>query len=132
NVSILGGSGTSSHTAITIDGGNVRDPITGGTGQNFSQEVVQEFQISTANFDLSTGITAFGAINVVTSSGSNDFRGAGYAYYRNHDMAAYPSLARNTLTDDPDFARRQIGGVFGGPIKKDTLHFFASYEHTNQ
>src|SRR5262252_4189396 len=83
NVSVLGG--PSSRTAITVDGGNVRNPIEGGTGQNFSQEVVQEFQISTANFDLSTGIAAFGAINIVTRSGSNDFRGAGYYYFRNND-----------------------------------------------
>src|SRR5215475_3176215 len=60
NVSVLGG--PSSHTAITIDGGNVRNPVEGGTGQNFSQEVVQEFQLSSTNFDLSTGITAFGAV----------------------------------------------------------------------
>ena len=54
----------------------MRNPVEGGPGQNFSQEVVQEFQISTSNFDLSTGIAAFGAINVVTRSGSNDLRGA--------------------------------------------------------
>jgi hypothetical protein len=130
NVSILGG--PASHTAITVDGGNIRNPVEGGTGQNFSQEVVQEFQISTANFDLSTGITAFGAINVVTRSGSNDFRGAGYVYYRDQNMAAYPSLSRNSLTDKPDFARRQGGFVLGGPIKKDKVHFFANFEYTNQ
>ncbi len=71
NVSVLGA--PASRTAITVDGGNVRNPVEGGTGQNFSQEVVQEFQISTANFDLSTGIAAFGAINVVTRSGTNEF-----------------------------------------------------------
>ena len=107
NVSVLGG--PASRTAITMDGGNMRNPVEGGTGQNFSQEVVQEFQISTANFDLSTGIAAFGAINIVTRSGSNDFRGSGYFYYRDQNMAAYPSLARNTLTDDPEFSRKQAG-----------------------
>jgi Carboxypeptidase regulatory-like domain len=132
NVSILGGTSTSSHTAITIDGGNVRDPITGGTGQNFSQELVQEFQISTANFDLSTGITAFGAINVVTRAGTNDFRGTVYGYYRDHNLSSYPSLARTSLTDDPDFSRGQTGFVLGGPLKKDKAHFFGSYEYTKQ
>jgi hypothetical protein len=130
NVSVLGA--PSSHTAITVDGGNVRNPVEGGTGQNFSQEIVQEFQISTANFDLSTGITAFGAINVVTRSGTNDFHGVGYGYYRDHNMSAYPSLARNSLTDDPAFSRGQTGGSFGGPIKKDKFHFFANYEYTHQ
>src|SRR5436190_413814 len=130
NVSVLGG--PASRTAITVDGGNVRNPVEGGTGQNFSQEVVQEFQISTANFDLSTGIAAFGAINIVTRSGSNDFRGAGYFYHRDQDLAAYPSLARTRLTDNPDYSRHQRGFVLGGPIRKDQVHFFGSYEYTNQ
>jgi hypothetical protein len=130
NVSVMGA--PASRTAITVDGGNVRNPIEGGTGQNFSQEVVQEFQISTANFDLSTGIAAFGAINVVTRSGTNEYRGVGYGYFRNQNMAAYPSLARTSLTDKPDFSRGQTGIVFGGPIKKDKVHFFASYEYTDQ
>ena len=130
NVSVLGA--PASRTAITIDGGNVRNPIEGGTGQNFSQELVQEFQISTTNFDLSTGITGFGAINVVTRSGTNDFHGAGYFYFRDHNIAAYPSLVRNPFTDDPFFARRQSGFLIGGPIKKDKIHFFGNYEYTNQ
>src|SRR5262249_22479653 len=116
NVSVLGG--PASHTAITVDGANIRNPVEGGTGQNFSQEVVQEFQISSTNFDLSTGITAFGAINITTRSGSNDFHGAGYFYFRDHNMSAYPSLKRNSLTDDPFFARRQGGVTVSGPIKK--------------
>jgi len=130
NVSVLGG--PASHTAITVDGGNIRNPVEGGTGQNFSQEVVQEFQLSSTNFDLSTGITAFGAINIVTRGGSNDFHGAGYFYFRDHNMAAYPSLGRTSVTNDPFFARRQGGFVFSGPVKKDKLHFFFNLEYTNQ
>jgi hypothetical protein len=130
NVSVLGG--PASRTAITVDGGNIRNPVEGGPGQNFSQEIVQEFQISTANFDLSTGIAAFGAINIVTRSGSNDVRGSGYFYYRDQNLAAYPSLARNSLTNDPEFSRKQAGVVLGGPIKRDRVHFFASYERSDQ
>jgi hypothetical protein len=130
NVSVLGG--PASRTAITIDGGNVRNPVEGGPGQNFSQEIVQEFQISTVNFDLSTGIAAFGAINVVTRSGTNDLNGSGYLYYRDETLASYPSLVRTTLTDDPEFSRKQAGFVLGGPIKRDQIHFFGSYEWTDQ
>ena len=89
SVSVLGG--PASRTSITVDGGNVRNPkVEGGSGTNFSQEVVQEFQLSSVNFDLSTGITAFGAINVITRSGGNDFHGAGYFYFRDHHTSAYP------------------------------------------
>jgi Carboxypeptidase regulatory-like domain len=130
SVSVLGG--PASHTAITVDGGNIRNPVEGGTGQNFSQEVVQEFQLSSTNFDLSTGITAFGAINIVTRGGGNDYHGAGYFYFRDHNMGAYPSLVRNTITNDPFFARRQSGFWVGGPIKKDRVFFFGNLEYTNQ
>src|SRR5262245_51292890 len=130
NVSVLGA--PASRTAITIDGGNVRSSVDGGPAQNFSQEIVQEFQISTVNFDLSTGIAAFGAINVVTRSGTNDLHGSGYLYYRDESLASYPSLVRTTLTDNPEFSRKQAGFVLGGPIKRDKVHFFGSYEWTDQ
>ncbi len=130
SVSILGAS--SSRTRITVDGTNVNNPIEGGSQQNFSQDVIQEFQVSMLNFDLSTGITGSGAINIVTRSGSNDFHGSGYFYFRDHNMAAYPGLRRDPFNPDPFFARRQSGFHLGGPIQKDRLFFFTNLEHTNQ
>ncbi len=129
-VSILGGS--SSMTAITVDGGNVRNSINGGTAQNFSQEVVEEFQISSVNFDLSTGIAAGGSVNIVSRSGGNDFHGSGYFFFRDHNMSAYPALNRNAFNPDPFFARRQSGAWVSGPIKKEKLFFFANLENNNQ
>ena len=131
SVSILGGN--SGRTEITVDGGSIRDPIEDtGAGMNFSQEVVQEFQLSSAVFDLSTGIGANGAINVVTRGGSNSFHGGGYFFFRDHNMAAYPALQRNPLDENPFFARRNPGFLLGGPIVKDKLFFFFNYEYLNQ
>jgi hypothetical protein len=130
SVSILGGD--SNKTAITVDGGNIRNNIEGNTSMNFSQEVVEEFQLSSANFDLSTGITSVGAVNIVTRSGGNDLRGSGYFFFRNNDLAAYPALQRNPLVPDPNFARRNPGAWLGGPIRKDRLFYFVNYEHTDQ
>ena len=130
DVSILGGN--SNLTRITVDGASIRDSVTGGTQQNFSQEVVQEFQVSSVNFDLSTSLTAGGAVNVVTRSGGNDFHGSGFFFFRDHNMSAYPALQRDPTNPDPFFARRQSGVWLGGPIKKDRLFFFANYEHNNQ
>lgn len=129
-VSVLGGD--SSRTNISVDGGNVRNPIEGQTGMNFSQEVVQEFQLSSVNFDLSTGITSVGSVNVVTRTGGNDYHGSAYLFYRDHNMAAFPALARSALNPDPFFARRQAGFWLGGPIKKDKLFFFFNIENNNQ
>lgn len=130
SVNILGGD--SARTLITVDGGNVRNNIEGGTAINFSQEVVQEFQLSSTNFDLSTGITSVGAVNIVTRTGGNDFHGSGYYFFRDHNMAAFPGLARNPLNPDPFFARRNPGFWVGGPVVKDKLFFFFNYEYVNQ
>jgi hypothetical protein len=127
--------GAGNRTLFAIDGGNVSDNIDTGGGlssMNFSQEMVQEFQLSSVNFDLSTGIAAGGAINVVTRSGSNDWHGSAYYYFRDHNLAAYPGLVRNPINPSPFFARRNPGATLGGPLKKDRLFFFFNYEYMNQ
>jgi hypothetical protein len=131
-VSVLG---AGNRTAVTIDGGNVSDNIDVGGGMssmNFSQDMVQEFQLSEVNFDQATPIAAGGAINVVTRSGSNDWHGSGYFFYRDHNMAAYPNLQRIPSVPNPFFVRRNPGVSIGGPIKKDKLFFFFNYEFLNQ
>ncbi|MFL6275898.1 MAG: carboxypeptidase regulatory-like domain-containing protein [Blastocatellia bacterium] len=138
-VSIAGQAGRS--TQITVDGGSVVDNIVGTTVQNFSQEIVQEFQVGISNFDLSTGASATGSVNVVTKGGSNQYHGNAYIYWRDAHFAAFPSISRLDAIHGlpPDlqvsripFDREQFGGTFGGPIKKDKLFFFANVEYNNQ
>src|SRR2546422_10729921 len=138
-VSIAGQAGRS--TQITVDGGSVVDNIVGTTTQNFSQEIVQEFQMGISNFDLSTGASATGSVNIVSRSGTNEFHGNGYGYFRDAKWAAFPGLFRldaanglppNARTDRIPFNRRQFGGTIGGPIKKDKAFFFFNYERNNQ
>jgi hypothetical protein len=133
-VSIAGAS--QAMTRISVDGATINDRITGGTSQNFSQESVQEFQISTFNFDPSTSVTSVGSVNVVSRSGSNELHGSAFFYYRDHNVAAFPGFGRDPRRfqdpglDDPFFARRQLGGSLGGPIKKDKLFWFFNFETT--
>jgi len=145
-VSIAGA--TSTVTRISVDGANVNDRITGGTAQNFSQETIQEFQITTFNFDLSVGNTAVGAVNIVSRTGSNNFHGSGFYFFRDHNIAAYPAFKRpcdptafnpgcndpelRPALEDPFFVRRNMGINLGGPVKKDRLFFFSNFEYTNQ
>jgi len=145
-VSIAGGA--QSLTRISVDGANVNDRMTGGTAQNFSQETVQEFQITTFNFDLSAGNTAVGAVNIVSRTGGNEFHGSGFYFFRDHNIAAYPAFRRpcdpaafnfgcnnpelRPALEDPFFVRRNMGVNLGGPIKKDRLFFFSNFEYTNQ
>lgn len=130
DVSVLGAS--ASATRYTMDGSPVFNPLTGGTPQYSSQEVVQEFQIQTVNFDLATGLTGAGAVNVVTRSGGNELHGSGFFFFRDHNLSAYPALRREPSNPDPFFARRQWGFQVGGPIVKDRLFFFTNLERNNQ
>jgi hypothetical protein len=119
-------------TRIFLDGSTVSDRFRGGTTQNFSQESLQEFQISTFSFDPATGMTGAGAINIVSRRGGNDLHGAVFFYYRDNNLAAYPGLGRDTRDPDPFFARRQAGFSLSGPVKRDRLFWFANYERNNQ
>src|SRR5262245_644400 len=93
-------------TRVTVDGGSVMAVGNGGSAMGFSPDAVQEFQVSTVNFDLSTGPTFSGAVNVVTRSGSNDVHGSFFQFFRDHKLAAYPALNRDPLNPDPFFQRR--------------------------
>jgi hypothetical protein len=119
-------------TRVTVDGSPVDDRINGGTAQNFSQESVQEFQISSFTLDLSTGLTSTGAVNMLTRRGGNGLHGAAFFYFRDHNLAAHPALKRDASNPGPFFARRQSGLSLGGPLKRDRLFWFANVEHLNQ
>ena len=119
-------------TRVAVDGSTVDDRINGGTALNISQESVQEFQISSFNFDLTTGATGSGAVNIITRRGTNAVHGSLFFYYRDHKLAAYPGLRRDSLNVEPFFARRQSGFSLGGPLSKDRFFWFGNYEHNNQ
>ena len=130
DVSVM--SAPAERTRTTMDGGPIYGPATGGTPQNFSQEVVREFQISTVNFDLSTGLTGSGAINVATRYGGNDYHGSGFFFFRDHNMAAYPALRREPTNQDPFFARRQAGlrgRLYRGELGPQLRHLCVRHHH---
>lgn len=119
-------------TRVTVDGGSIMAVGNGGSAMGFSQEVVQEFQVTTVNFDLTTGLTNGAAINVATRSGSNELHGTGFYFFRDHALAAYPALNRDPADADPFFQRRQYGFALGGPISRDRFFFFGNYERNEQ
>lgn len=119
-------------TRVTVDGGSIMQIGNGGTAMGFSQEAVQEFQVSTSNFDLSTGMTASGAINVATRSGGNQWHGSAFYFFRDHSLSAYPALKRDAFNPDPFFQRQQYGTTVGGPLEKDRLFVFGSFERNDQ
>lgn len=116
----------------TIDGANIGSVGTAGTVLQVSQDAVQEFHISTANFDVIGNLTIVGTVNIVTRSGGNTSHGSGFWLYRDHHLAAYPALNRDRTNPDPFFRRQQFGGSVGGPLRKNRAFSFFSYEHSAQ
>jgi hypothetical protein len=94
-----------------------------------SVDDVQEFKIQTNAFTAQYGFSSGNVINVVTKSGSNEFHGDVYEFYRNSDIDAryfYNNGAQ------PSFHRNQFGGTIGGPIHKDKTFFFGYFEGLRQ
>ena len=117
---------------FTVDGGSVTSVALGGAQMGFSQELVQEFQVSSVNFDLSAGMTDAGAINVVTRAGGNEPHGSIFYFFRDHNLSAYPALNRDRNNPDPFFQRQQFGVALGGPIRRDRLFYFGNWERHDQ
>lgn len=119
-------------TRVTVDGGSIMAIGNGGSALGLSQEAVQEFQVSTVNFDLTTGITNGAAVNVTTRSGGNEFRGTTFYFFRDNNLSAYPALNRDAVNPDPFFQRRQYGFALGGPVWRERFFFFGNYERNEQ
>ncbi|MDQ3219192.1 MAG: carboxypeptidase regulatory-like domain-containing protein [Acidobacteriota bacterium] len=118
--------------SITVDGAEANDQG-GGVRSTLSQEAVQEFQINRSNYNAELGGASGGVINIISKTGSNDFHGSVFGYFRNQNLDAGDPFAfvldGNTLTRiKPDANRQQYGFTVGGPINKDRTFFFGGYE----
>jgi len=90
-----------------------------------SADAVQEFQVLSDGYSAEFGRAMGGIINTVTRSGSNEFHGTGYWFFRNRSLDAPDRYALGY--NAPEW-RHQAGGTFGGPIVKDKLFFFSNFE----
>jgi hypothetical protein len=109
-----------------LDGGNNTGGLrqTGNIAPN--PDAVQEFRVVTNNYSAEYGRFAGGIIDVVTKSGSNDFKGSIFEYFRNERLNALPYTRGTTPARDP-FQRNQFGMTFGGPLRENETFFFVSY-----
>jgi hypothetical protein len=94
-------------------------------------EAIQEISVNAAMYDATQGANSGAHISVITKSGTNQIHGTVYEKFQNSDMNAAPFFynASPAITDKVPFLNRnQFGGVVGGPIKKDKLFYFLSYQ----
>lgn len=124
---------------FSIDGANASDAFgLGSTGTNGGQanvnpislEAIQEIQIVLSPYDVTQGGFTGGGINAVTKSGTNNFHGSVYGQYQNEGFVGKSSAynSKTTKTKYGDFENKTYGASLGGPIVKNKLFFFATFE----
>lgn len=93
---------------------------------------LQEFIVQTSTYDASSGRNAGGNVEAVTKSGSNEFHGNLYEFFRNDRLNANDFFLNSAGRPRPVLKRNQFGGTTGGPIIRDRFFFFGSYQGTRE
>ncbi len=112
--------------ALTIDGINAKELLDPRTTILLNLDAMQEFQSASSNYSAAQGGAGGAQVNLVTKSGTNKFHGSLFEYFRNTVLNAQNYFA-GTGPKTP-YHQNQFGGSFGGPIHRDRLFFFGSYE----
>src|SRR5947209_8483110 len=110
---------------VQVDGADNTDNSVNAARSTVSQEAVQEFQVVTNSFAPEFGRSSGGVVNVVTKSGTNDWRGNLFGFLRHKSFQARNPFAP---ISKPPFTRAQYGGTIGGPLVKDRTFIFAAFE----
>ena len=120
-----------------LDGVDNNDPYINQYVALPSIDAIQEFKVQTSDYSAEFGHASGAQVNVVLKSGTNQFHGTLFEFFRNRQMDArnyfdFPGCTANSIAGTcgpiPRFDRNQFGGTLGGPIRKDKTFFFLSYE----
>ena len=118
-------------TLVQVDGADFTDNSINAARTTVSQEAVQEYQVTTNSYMPEFGRATGGIVNVVTKSGTKDFKGNVFGFIRDKSIQAKNAFAP-IIDGDPDkrppYTRVQYGATLGGPVIKERSFFFASFE----
>ena len=123
------GGGVANQSATLYDGVPLQDTAYGNiVVLTPSPEAVEEFRVQTNNSSAEFGRFTGGVINMASRSGTNAFRGSAFEYFRNKALNSNTFFGERAGLDKPPFTQNNFGGVLGGPVLKNKLFFFSSYE----
>ena len=135
DISFAGQRGTLN--SLVIDGADSNNTFFGqalgrtGSGRapyQFSQDAVKEFQVNRNAYTAEYGRAGGAVINVVTKSGTNEYHGSAFEFFRDKGMNANDYINVINGRDKSNYHYNQFGASLGGPILKDRLFFFANYD----
>ena len=129
----VGGQRTTSNNVL-IDGTEINSAGTNSTTNISvpSPDTVQEFIVQTSQYDATTGRNTGGNIALVTKSGTNQYHGTAFEFFRNRVLNANDYFYKHTNPQAPILNRNQFGGTLGGPIIKNKTFFFIAYQGTRE
>ena len=113
-----------------VDGIDDNERVIGTIGVKPNVEGIQEITVQTNSYAAEAGRTAGGVVNIITRSGTNQFHGTAYEFFRNDIFDARNVL--QTTGRKPELRQNQFGGSIGGPIFRNRTFFFADYEGYRQ
>jgi len=123
------GGGIANQSASFYDGVPLQDTAYGNiVVLTPSPEAVEEFRVQTNNSSAEFGRFTGGVVNMASRSGTNTFHGSGFEYYRNKALNSNTFFGQRAGLDKPPFEQNNFGGVLGGPVLRNKLFFFSSYE----
>jgi len=125
---VIGSGGNASLSTILVDGVDLTDPTLGLARVRFSQDAISEFRVIANRFDTEIGGSSGGALSIVTKSGTNDFHGSAFGFFRRKGLRSKGEFELEKV----DFSRDQFGFTLGGPFAEDKTHFFLSFEQINE
>jgi len=129
-VSTGGSSGLNNE--LSVDGGDNSDDWIGGFLQNFSPDAIQEFAVRTAGEDADTGGTTAGSVVITTKHGTNEWHGDAAFYERASALNARFPIENPAPDPKQPFSRQNYVATIGGPIAKNKVWVFASFEHVHE
>ncbi len=125
----------SDQSNVTMDGVDVNDAQFGfafTTVLRATLDSVQEFRVTTTNYDASQGRSSAAQVSLVTKSGTNDLHGSAYWYHRNTATSSNEYFNKLAGNATPKLQRHIYGASAGGPILKDRLFIFGNFENTRE
>ena len=134
------GGASPNQSNVFVDGSSLKNDLTGGgvagqdasRGNPFPRNAIQEYRVITQNFKAEYQKASSAIISATTRSGGNTWSGNAFFGYQNKDLVALDTFQIVQQRAKPDFTRYVTGFSAGGPVMKDKLFFFGSYEGNYQ
>jgi len=134
NTNFVANGSRNSTSDILVDGAivNTTEQNSGATDLKYTPSVdaVQEVKMQTNFFSAEYAQSGGAVVNMITRSGSNEFHGTAYEFYRDSNLNANSWSNDRVGAPKSYYQRHQFGGVIGGPIRKNKTFFFATFEYT--